>query len=44
MYIYCRYADKLSIGDEILVQGIDELTLAKVINVSDISMRGKYIF
>ena len=38
-----RYGEKLSIGDEVLVQGINELTSAKVMNVSNISIRGKYI-
>ena len=38
-----RYGEKLSIGDEVLVQGINELTSTKVMNVSNISMRGKYI-
>ena len=38
-----RYGEKLSIGDEVLVQGSNELTSAKVMNVSNISMRSKYI-
>ena len=36
------YADQLSIGDEVLVQGNNDLTPAKVINISDITMQGKY--
>ena len=39
-YVF-SYADKLSIDDEVLVQGNNELTPAKVINVSSISLRGK---
>ena len=38
--MYCRY---ISIGDEIIVQGISQLTSAKMINVYNISMKGKYI-
>ena len=36
------YADQLSIGDEVLVQGNNDLTSAKVINISDLTMQGKY--
>ena len=39
--ILFRYADELSIGDEVLVQGNNKLTLEKVVNVSHISMRGE---
>ena len=37
-----RYADKILIDDEILVQGNNGLTPAKVINVSSIVMQGHY--
>ena len=40
-HILFRYANELSIGDEVLVQGNNELTLEKVVNVSHISMRGE---
>ena len=37
-----RYADHVSIGDEVLVKGNDVLTPAKVINVSSLIMQGDY--
>ena len=39
-----RYADELSVGDEVLVKGNDNFSLAKVNNVSDIMMQGHYLF
>ena len=38
--IIFRYADQLTIGDEVLVQGSDKLTNAIVINVSSSLMQG----
>ena len=35
-----RYAEKVSIGDEMLVNGIYKFNPEKVINVSDIMMQG----
>ena len=35
-----RYADQVLVGDEVLVQGIDNLIPAKVINVSSLNMQG----
>ena len=39
----CRYANELSIGDEVLLQidDNDELTPSKILNVSDFMMQGK---
>ena len=38
--IYCRYADNIAFDDEVLVQANDELTPAKVTNVSSLLMEG----
>ena len=38
-----RYAEKVSIGDEILVHGIYKFTPEKVIKVSDIMMQGNIL-
>ena len=35
-----RYADQVLVGDEVLVQGIDNLIKTKVINVSTLNMQG----
>ena len=40
-YYILRYAQQLSIGDEVLIQKKFELCPEKVVNVSDISMTGK---
>ena len=37
-----RYADNISVGDEVLVEGNDKLTPLRVINVSNIMMQGHY--
>ena len=39
-----RYAEKVSTGDEVLVSENNELTPAKVINVSSLKMQGDYAF
>ena len=39
---FFRYADQVSIGNEVLVEGNDELTPAKVINVNSSSMQGDH--
>ena len=39
---FFRYADQVSIGNEALVEGNDELTPAKVINVNSSSMEGDH--
>ena len=39
-----RYANQLSIGDEILVQENNELIPEQVINVSNIIMQGNHYF
>ena len=38
-----RYADQLTIGDELLVQGNSKLTPAKVIHVSNLVMQGMFL-
>ena len=43
MFLF-RFADYVSIGDEILAQGIDNLTPEKVINISNSVMQGKHNF
>ena len=35
-----RFADKVAIGDELLAKGYDNLTPAKVINVSTFKLQG----
>ena len=35
-----RFADKVSIGNEILVEGNDHLTPAKVMNIRSFTMEG----
>ena len=37
-----RYADQVSIGDEVLVETINQLIPSKVIDVSNFIMKGKY--
>ena len=48
MYILSlSYADQVSVGDEVLLNEKDELTPAKVINISEIIMQGNiygYLF
>ena len=39
-----RCANKVLIGDEVLVQGNDELTSTKVIDVSRFLMQGNYFY
>ena len=39
-----RYADQVSIGDEVLVETIGQLIPTKVIDVSDFIMKGKHQF
>ena len=39
-----RYANKVSIGDEVLIQRNDEMTATKVINITKSLMQGKYYF
>ena len=42
-YLWIRYADHVSVGDEVLaVQDNKELTPAKVINISNINMKGTF--
>ena len=38
-----RYANLLTIGDELLVQGNNKLTPAKVIHVSNLVMQGMFL-
>ena len=40
-YIISRYADQISIGNEVLVQANNQLTPVTVMNVSTLSMQGK---
>ena len=40
MEYFLRYAEQLSIGDEVLIQNNFELSPEKVVNVPDISMTG----
>ena len=39
-----RFADKISIGDEILISSGSTLRVAKVINTDTIPMKGKFKF
>ena len=41
--ILIRYADQVSIGDDVLVQEKDELTPAKVAQVSMVKAQGTYL-
>ena len=41
--VFFRNADQLTIGDELLVQGNNELVPAKVISVSNLIMQGNYV-
>ena len=41
--VFDRYADQLSIDHEVLVQGNNEVTSAKVVNVSNITMQGRFV-
>ena len=41
--ILFRYADQVLIGDELLVQGNNEMTPAKVINISSFMMQGEHL-
>ena len=38
-----RYADQVSIGDDVLAQEKDELTPAKVVQVSMVKAQGTYL-
>ena len=40
--LYIRYADQVSVGDEVLVPGNGELTPAKVTDVPTFKMQGLY--
>ena len=43
--LFCvRYADEVSVGDEVLAQGIDEFTPEKVLNVSTFTWQGNNNF
>ena len=41
--LFYRYADQVSVGDEVLLQVKDELAPAKVTNVSNVILQGKYL-
>ena len=41
--VFFRNADQLTIGDELLVQGNNELVPTKVISVSNLIMQGNYV-
>ena len=41
LYLYNRQGDDVSIGDEVLIAGKDQLIPAKVINVKTSLMQGK---
>ena len=43
-FTFNRYADKISVGDELLVENKNELVPAKVINVSNNQMQGMFYF
>ena len=38
-----RFADKICVGDEVLVEGYDDFKPAKVINNTMFTMLGKYL-
>ena len=43
MSIIIRYADQITIGDEVLIQENEQLTHGIVINVSSSTMQGKFV-
>ena len=43
MSIIIRYADQITIGDEVLIQENEQLTHGIVINVSSSIMQGKFV-
>ena len=43
VFISFRYADQVSVGDEVLLQVNDELTPVKVTHVSNIILQGNYL-
>ena len=43
--LFCfRYADEVSVGDEVLAQGNDEFIPEKVLNVSTFPLQGNHNF
>ena len=38
----CRYANDVSVGDELIINGINDLIPEKVINVTDMKMQGNH--
>ena len=41
--IYCfRYADQVSVGDEVAIQKDDQLLPVRVVNISSITMSGNW--
>ena len=41
--VFYRFADQVSVGDEMLVEVNDEITPAMVTNVSNLILQGKYL-
>ena len=41
-YISFRYADLVTVGDEVLIQENFQLNPSKVVNISSFLMQGKY--
>ena len=41
---YLRYADQVSVGDEVLVQGSDDLKPEKITNVTSFKLQGFLFF
>ena len=39
---YFRYANDVSVGDELLVQGNEKLIPTKVVDITDLIMQGNY--
>ena len=43
-FFVTRFTDDISIGDEVLVQGFDEMTPANVIDISSGTMKGDFVY
>ena len=44
MSFYFRYANDVSVGDYLLVQGKDKLVPTKIVDVTDLTMQGNYSY
>ena len=44
LYLQNRYANDISLGDEVVIGGKDGLTTAKVVNLHSSTMQGNIVF